>query len=111
MQEETISQLKATYAEDLTSWQEQVGRKEELVKIETDINIIETQIKQLEHDGEFMEADKLRKENLQELFTKQRELQAGDTKVLKKIHVAELVATKLKIPVGKILQEGQEGFS
>ena len=109
--QENIAQLKATYTEDFRAWQEQVGRKEELVKIATDINLIEAQIKQLEHDGKFIEADKLRKENLQELFTRQRELQAEDTKVLKKIHVAELVATKLKIPVGKILQESQEDLS
>ena len=77
-------------------------------KIQTDISSIEAHIEQLEYAGEFINADKIRKENLQQLFARQVELRAGDSKVLKKIHVAELVATKLKIPVGKILQENQE---
>ena len=102
-----IAQLQATYAEDSATWQKQSAQRQELAKIQADIVAVEPQINQLEHDGKFVEADKLRKESLQELFTKREEL--TDSKVLQKRHIAELVATKLKISVAKIMQEKQEG--
>ena len=106
---EEIEQLKATYAQDLLAWQQQVDKKQALQTTEANIEATEKQINQLEHAEKFAEADELRKNALQQLFTQRQELIAH--KVLERRHVAELVAAKLKVPVAKLMLEEQEGVS